>query len=116
MSSAEQQLSAAIQDAKQSGYMQNGSRWITPSGRTLPEGADPLPVQKAAIQIGFRAAADDPEFDIFSVVAESAVNESRTTAENMRQVFKRWEKQTDKSVNEARKQLEQAGYDLTDGE
>lgn len=81
MASIKEKLEQAAEQAETDGYEREDGKWV-----------DPMPVQKVAIESGFSAASDDPDFSIWSVVNwDVAYREGNTVAENFERVFDQWE-------------------------
>lgn len=73
------------------GYKRDDGRWV-----------DPLEVQKVAVEEGFRVAADDPDFDVWTIVnPDVALREGSTVAENFERVFDQWAGTAEKSLDES---------------
>lgn len=83
---ARQRLMEAAERADTQGYTRDDGRYV-----------DPPEVQKEAIEIGFEAAADDPSFDIWSIVNPTvAIREGKTMAENFARVIDQWDQTVEK--------------------
>lgn len=77
--------------------------------------ADPLPVQKVAIEEGFRQAAEDPTFDIWTVVSfEVYAERGDPLAENFARIGEAYFEQVDKP--ELRERLQEIQAQMEDAE
>jgi hypothetical protein len=110
MSTAEELLAEGVKKARKQGYQQKrGGRWSTPDGTLLDKGVDPLPIQKAAIEAGFKEArnqVDGPneEFDIWSIATpEVCLREGDPLPDNFERVVEEWETVADSE--EVKKEL-----------
>lgn len=96
---AQERLTRAL--LEHDGHMRDDGQWV-----------DPIEFQKVLIEEGFRAAAADDEFDIWSVVDERLLRDTATLAENWENVYDAWEDQTEDVAQEVAKQLEATGHEL----
>jgi hypothetical protein len=102
--SAPPTLSAGIQEAERrglEGHERDDGEWV-----------DPKPIQLGAIREGFCTAADEEEFNVFSVVDPSRVRDGDTMTENFNRVYRRWSSVTEKVAEEVAEQLRQEGYEI----
>lgn len=80
MAKGKERVIQAAEECDEEGYEREDGKWV-----------DPLPVQEAAIHEGFRAAAQEQNFDVWSVVNKDvALHEGKTLAENFERVFQSW--------------------------
>lgn len=80
MAKGKERVIQAAEQCDEEGFEREDGKWV-----------DPLPVQEAAIHEGFRAAAQEQNFDVWSVVNKSvALQEGKTLAENFERVFQSW--------------------------
>jgi len=76
-----EKILAAAEEAEEDGFERDDGRWV-----------DPPLVQKVAIEVGFKQAADDQQFDVWSVVnPKVAIREDNTLAENFGRVYDQYE-------------------------
>lgn len=76
------------------------------------EFVDPRPVQLGAIREGFREAAQEDDFDVYTVVDASRVREGDSMTRNFNRVFRQWSQQTEKVAEEIAAQLRDQGYTI----
>lgn len=93
MSRSNERIARAAEQAEQDGYHRESD------GRFV----DPLPVQKVAIEEGFRKSADELTFDIWSLVDwDRVAREGDTLAENFERVVDEFKTAVDKPGLEQR--------------
>lgn len=83
---AQRRISQAFDRADHDGYERDDGKWI-----------DPIEVQQTAIEIGFERAANDPGFDIWTVVnPRSTLEADDPLIKNLERVFQRWDGTVDR--------------------
>lgn len=86
---------ANVLDQCGEGYERDDGNWV-----------DPLPFQKAVLEVAFKKSTRDEEFDIWTVVNPDAnMVEGDTIAENGRRVLRSYKKQADGAVDEIESQI-----------
>lgn len=98
MASGKERVIQAVQECNESGYTREDGKWV-----------DPIPVQKVAIEEGFRAVIrqnvgkeGSEDFDLWKVInPKVALREGNTIAENFSRAFNQWANQAEKALAES---------------
>lgn len=93
MSSGKDRVVRAAEECDEEGFERDDGKWV-----------DPVPVQRVAIEEGFRQAvkqadstAGTDDFDVWSVInPDAALREGDTVAENFRRVWDQWKSTTNR--------------------